>query len=874
MNIPRLRQVALDIRRKLLESGPEGAVNERFIEYCRHCFRDGGGEIGICPGELEALGWLYQFFVAGDKIRMVGKKVAVEDMPAATQLFTPRWIVEYLVENSLGRLWMLNHPDSSLAGSMAYYIDAEPPPGFPRLNSPEEIRVCDPCCGSGNMLLYAYELLERIYRECGYSAEVIPGLIIGRNLCGMDIDPRAVELAAFILEMKAGEGGGPPRITVSDTCCGTGSLMDTGERYEVVVTNPPFMGRRKMDPALKKHILECYPDSHADLFAVFIERCLEMLVPGGIAGMVTMQNWMFLKSFAGLRDKLLGEDTILSMLHLGPRGFDSIIGEVVQTTAFCMTNRPLPQYRGRYFRLTAGADEAAKQQMFSDILRAGDEYRKCAGDFRRIPGHPIAYWADDSVAEGFRRGISLKAFGDTRQGMATSDNERFLRRWYEVPRDEIGFDAASHAAAAASGRTWFPYNKGGDCRKWYGNAEFVVNWKDDGKELKDFAAALYRTPTRTLKSISEYFKPAVSWSKISGTGLNTRYYPPGFIFDVAGCSIFAKNDADLKFLLGLTNSKPARKLLEAISPTLNFEAGHLAVLPVIREHEAEVVALVDTLIGLAREDWDSFETSWNFRAHPLMEWREQGLREGWGNLRHVWQERTDRVQALENELNRIFCFLYHMAYEPVPLHEITLNCNPLHRYRRNTPEAELEKRLRLDTMKAFISYGVGCIFGRYRSGVVKRAVVPITGKEYFANDLAGCFHQFLSETFGGSGGARAAAFLEEVLGKDLRRYFLRDFYRDHVQMYHRRPIYWLFRSPHGRFNALVYLHDYQPDTVSSVLAYLRRMAAVISLPPVVKADLADYEKTLTALAEQKIEINPNDGVPANYRKFGNALKRI
>lgn len=874
MNIPRLRQVALETRRKLLESGPEETVNERFVEYCRRCYRDGGGEIGIRPGELEALGWLYQFFVAGDKVRTVGKKVSAEDMPAATQLFTPRWIVEYLVENSLGRLWMLNRPNSSLAESMAYYIDAEPPLDFPHLESPEQIRICDPCCGSGNMLLYAYELLDRIYRECGYGPETIPGLIIEHNLRGMDIDRRAAELAVFILEMKAGKVAPPPKITVPDACCGVGSLMDTGERFEVVVTNPPFMGRRKMDPTLKKHILECYPDSHADLFAVFIERCLEMLVPGGITGMVTMQNWMFLKSFAGLRDKLLREDTVLSMLHIGPRGFDSIIGEVVQTTAFCMTNRPLPQYRGHYFRLTDGADEAAKQRMFSDMLREGGAYRKCAGEFRRIPGHPIAYWADDSVAEGFRRGVPLKTLGDTRQGMATSDNGRFLRRWYEVPRDEIGFDAVSHAAALASGRTWFPYNKGGDCRKWYGNAEFVVNWKDDGRELKEFAAALYRTPTRTLKSVSEYFKPAVSWSKISGTGLNTRYYPPGFIFDVAGCSIFAKDDAELKFLLGLTNSKPARKLLEAISPTLNFEAGHLAVLPVIREHEAEVVALVDALIGLAREDWDSFETSWNFRVHPLMKWRGQGLPEGWRSLRHVWRERVDNVQSLENELNRIFCGLYGMDCEPVSSHEITLNCNPLHRYRRSTPESELESRLRVDTMKEFISYGVGCIFGRYGQGKQKGMVVPITGGRYFHDDLAGRFREFLSETFGESGGARAEAFLEEVLGKDLRRYFLRDFYRDHVQMYHRRPIYWLFSSPRGRFNALIYMSDYRPDTVASVLERLRRMSAVKNLPSAVKADLADYEKTLAALAEQKIGVEPDDGVPANYSKFGNALKKI
>lgn len=882
MDTARLRQVALAARKKLLETGPAETVRDRFIEYCRACYLAGGGEIGAPPGDLESLGWLYQFFIAGDRKRGAGKKVSAAETPAATQLFTPRWIVAYLVENSLGRLWMLNRPGSPLAGWMDYYIDAEAPPHFPRLESPEQIRVCDPCCGSGNMLLYAYDLLYRMYEECGYPASGIPALILGKNLRGIDIDPRAAGLAAFALSAKGGEGAPPPAVAAPDDPGAHGSLADTGERYEVVITNPPFMGRRKMDPELKNYILRHYPDSGADLFSVFIERCLGMLVPGGIAGMVTMQSWMFLRSFAPLRARLFAEDTILTMLHIGPRGFDSIAGEVVQTAAFTMTNAPFAHYPGCYFRLTGGSNESEKRRMFFEALRERRYYRRRSGDFRVIPGSPAAYWIGEPVLAAYRKGIPLKKSGDTRQGMATSDNSRFLRRWHEVPRGDICFDAASHADAVRSGCTWFPYNKGGDGRKWYGNAEFVVNWKGGGRELRAFAARLYGTPTRTLKSISEYFKPAVGWSKISGSGLTTRYYPAGFIFDVAGCSIFAENDAGLKFLLGLTNSRPARMMLEAISPTLNFEAGHLAALPVIRGHEAEVCSLTGRLIELARADWDSFETSWDFRSHPLMERRRLGLAGSWSGLREAWRERTVEVRALENELNRIFSSLYGMEYEPVPWHEITLTCNPWHRYRKKTLQGEcfpvddaLEKKLLADTVREFISYGVGCIFGRYGPARGKSEVVPVTAREYFRDDIVARFHEFLEQAFGGRESAPAAAFIEKALEKNLRRYFFRDFYRDHLKLYRRRPVYWLFQSPGGAFSALAYLHGYRPALAGEALKYLRgMMTGGNRLPPEKAADLAAYEKLLAPLAGRKIRIDLNDGVSANHRRFGNVLKPI
>ncbi len=831
MDIARLRTIAQAARRKLLAAMPQEAACKQFIRDCRRRHLTGDPDFA----ELESLSWLYQFFIADEKNRAMGKTIGAKDIPAVTQLFTPGWIVRYLVENSLGRLWMLNHPGSALKNRMKYYIDAALPPEFQVIDSPEKLRFCDPCCGSGNMLLCAYDLLFEIYRERGYAESEIPQLIVNKNLYGMDIDPRAAELAIFALNTKA--AGIPPNISVLNDPAGIGSLLKTENelKYHAVVTNPPYMGSRKMNAELKQYVHAHYPAGKADLSGAFIERCLDLLLPGGIAGMITAQSWMFLGSFADLRAKLLEQNTICTMLHLGPKGFDSIIGDVVQTTAFTVSNVPSTEHEGSYFRLVDAIGEAAKETAFLEQLRDNRVYRMPGSGFRNIPGSTVAYWVAPAVLASYRLGQPLKTTGDTRQGMATSDNDRFIRRWFEVRR----------------GAKWFPYNKGGDYRKWYGNAEYVVNWENDGRELKEYAAALYKTPSRTLKSMSEYFKPAISWTKVTTSKLGMRYYPPGFIFDVAGCCIFAPDECELKYLLGLTNSTSAQCLLEAMSPTLNREAGHLAALPVVRCRETEVIELAERLVELARADWDSYETSWDFKQHPLMQWKHLPLVEGYRQLRTSWLERTLETKKLEEQLNRIFIDAYQLGdtLQPdVPWSEITLTCNPRYRYKA-APDDVLEQRLQLDTVKELISYGIGCILGRYAE---PRSDILLLG------DAELLFNDFLRTEFGEDHFKANLEFIENTLERNLRRYFLRHFYKDHVKMYYQRPIYWLFSSPDDGFNALIYMFDYRPEMITRLQAKYTA-----------GGDYAELLRQKTGLT-----IDLDDGIEANYRKFGKLLKKI
>jgi type II restriction/modification system DNA methylase subunit YeeA len=529
----------------------------------------------------------------------------------------------------------------------------------------------------------------------------------------------------------------------------------------------------------------------------------------------------------------------------------------------------------------------------------------------------------------------LKKIGDTRQGMATSDNNRFLRVWAEVSFEKVCLNAKSRDDAAKSAKKWFPYNKGGDFRKWYGNSEFFVNWEDDGKELLDYAASLYGSPTRTIKSISEYFKPCISWSKISSANLAMRFYPEGYLFDVAGCCIFSRSNSDLMFLLGYSNTIMVRRLLASISPTLNFEAGQIASLPILELDRRLLAEKPLKLIEKAKSDWDAYETSWDFTSLSLLhpDYLQPTLKSTYQKLRTHWQEMTLEMQRLEEENNRIFIDAYGLQDElipKVPLNEITLTCNPHYRYGGNKSDEELEVLLLADTIKEFISYSVGCMFGRYsldKPGLILANqgetvqdylsqipkptfepdddnVIPILDGEWFIDDIAGRFRKFLKVTFGENHYEENLRFLEKAIGKDIRKYFLKDFYTNHVKRYKKRPTYWLFSSPKGGFNALIYMHRYCQDTVSIVLNdYLREFRTKLisrrehleaisisasasktektkALKEIEKlkkiiAELDDYERdTLYPLATQKIEIDLDDGVKVNYPKFGKALKKM
>lgn len=975
--------------------------------------------------DVEVIGWLYQYYISEKKDEVFeglkkNKKITPENIPAATQLFTPHWIVRYLVENSLGRLWMLNRPHSPLVERMEYYIKPEVPESdFLPIENPEEIKICDPACGSGHILVYAFELLYAIYEEEGYEPSEIPGKILTHNLYGVEIDERAGELAAFALVMKAREKyrrflrkpfqpnicvlqkvifeknelkrymdfigrdlftykvqstlhefeeadnfGSLIRPTATDVggmvamlkgkdVSGQLFLYQTHQKvlqvlkqadylsskYHVVVANPPYMGGKGMNSRLGAWVKDNYPDSKGDLFAVFIERNLQLARKHGLVAMITMQSWMFLSSFEKLRAGILGQDTLLSMAHLGARGFDSIGGEVVSTTAFVLANSNDSEYKGSYVRLVDGNSEGEKESALREAIKnlnCGWFFRASAADFKKIPGSPVAYWVSEELRESFRNGVPLRDIADPKKGLATTDNNRFLRLWFEVSISNFGFGFKEREQAKISGKKWFPLNKGGEFRKWYGNKEYVINWAADGAELKNAVIQRYGggSYTKEIRSEDKYFKDGVTWSALTSNVTSFRFTDYGALFDSAGSTMVP--NCQIEVILGLLNSKIIRSILTIINPTLNFGAGTVANVPVLLPKDnKETTHNLKKNIFFARSDWDSYETSWDFTKLPLLDpsYRQPTLQTTYQKLRHQWQQTTLEMQRLEEENNRIFILAYGLQDEltpEVPLNEITLTCNPHYRYDHTKPQTELETLLLADTIKEYISYAVGCMFGRYsldQPGLIlanqgetlpdylqqipnptftptKTNVIPILDGQWFTDDMSDRFRQFLRLTFGEEHYEENLKFIEKALGKDIRKYFLKDFYNDHIKRYKKRPIYWLFSSPKSNFNALIYLHRYRPDTVSIVLNdYLREFRAKLEarqnhLKRVeVSADASQSEKTkavkeinklatiieelddyereiLYPLAIEQIHIDLDDGVKANYPKFGLALKKI
>lgn len=978
--------------------------------------------------DVEIIGWLYQFYISEKKDEVFAglkknKKISAESIPAATQLFTPHWIVRYLVENSLGRLWMLNHPSSHIRGVMDFYIAPDDPESdFLRIASPEDIKFCDPACGSGHMLTYAFDLLHAIYEEEGYDAADIPGLILTKNLYGVEIDERAGALAAFALTMKAAARRkrflrrgvqpnvcvlGPVRfetgelneymdaigrdlftaplrntLTQFGEADNFGSLIQPalpdvtcvrkileskdvgnnlflrdvharvlqvirmadflGSKYHVVVANPPYMGAKGMNPRLGDFAKLRYPNSKSDLFAMFMERALTMTLARGMMAMINMQSWMFLSSYEKLRGSILLDGTILNMAHLGERAFDTIGGAVVSTTAFVLANSHHPNQKGDYLRLTAGRSEAEKVGLLGRAAEAGENrYCVSAAQIQSIPGQPIVYWQTDRFYELFRQLSGLADIAKPRQGATTSDNERFLRVWSEVSAKDIGLGFADRTSASSSGGKWFPYNKGGEFRRWYGNQEFIINYADDGREIKEFHEELNKLrPGGRLKNQEFYFRDCISWSKVSTGSFAVRYFPVGFIFDVAGSAIFFSSESENKFYSGLLNSCVVTAILQALSPTLNFEAEHLSKIPVLEGGTqsrifSDVELIVRTILDLSKSDWNSYETSWEFTGVPLLspEHRASTLKGTYARVRAYWRSMRDEMARREEQNNRIFIDAYRLQDElapEVPPEQITLTCNPAYRYGGERSEPELEELLLADTMREFISYAVGCMFGRYsldmpglvlanqgeglddyRAKVPKATfepdadnVIPLLDGDWFADDIAARFRRFLRATFGEDSFQENLGFIEDALGKDIRKYFTRDFYNDHVRRYKKRPIYWMFSSPRGTFNALIYMHRYRPDTVSVVLNdYLREFRSKLDAHRraqealSISGDASPAQKTaalkeieliarqieeidtwerdvLFPLATQKIEIDLDDGVKANYPKFGAALKPI
>ena len=984
--------------------------------------------------DVEVIGWLYQFYVSEKKDDVFeglkqGKKINERDIPAATQLFTPDWIVRFLVDNSLGRLWMLNRPQSQLIERMSYYIRPERNQvKFLRVASAEDLRVGDSAVGAAHMLTYAFDLLYEIYEEEGYNPSDIPRLILEKNLYGIEIDERAGALAAFALTMKAcakdrrflkrgvspnicvlhsvsfseteladaswrqqmarnlidlpvldaltadlhsmGQAGlvgsllrpqltmqqiaeVRARINVADNFFAyglnervldaLGQLEYLARHYHVVVANPPYMGGKGMNEELGDFARNDYPDSKADLFAMFIERNLDLVALGGLVAMITMQSWMFLSSYEKLRGKLLDQQTILAMAHLGARAFDSIGGEVVSTTAFVIERAHHPDHKGSYLRLVDGNSETEKEAALRNAL-ASPLYRASATDFKKIPGAPIAYWVSEQLRNAFSDFPSLEDFAETRIGLITGENDRYIREWHEVSLRRIGFGLTRDEARASKSK-WFPQSKGGNYRKWFGNNETVLDWSADGYELQ---TRMHSSGTRTLAhnfNLDKVFLPAITWTKISSGTFSARYQPKGFLFNDASANAFVSDESLIPSLLGFLASKPPVKMLEAVNPTLNFLPGNISSLPVSSEAIANPAtsSTATSAISVGKADWDAYETSWDFTTLPLLrpEHRQATLAATYAHLRRHWQAMTEEMQRLEEENNRIFIDAYGLQDEltpDVPLQEITLTCNPHYRYsgQWSVVSSQLEQRLLADTMREFISYAVGCMFGRYsldKPGLIlanagetveeyiarvalgggpeaitfmpdRDNVIPLLDGEWFADDIVDRFKRFLRVTFGEAHFTENLAFIEQALDRDLRSYFLREFYDDHVKRYQKRPIYWLFSSPKGSFNALIYMHRYRPDTVSVVLnEYLRnfhskleghkrhleqvsisasatpreRTAALKEIDKLEKsiAELTGYEnEVLYPLATQQVAIDLDDGVKVNYVKFGKALRKI
>lgn len=637
---------------------------------------------------VTVLGWMYQYYNADvkDEFFKSKRKAAAEDIAPATQLFTPEWIVRYMVENSLGRLWMLNNPGSSLREHMKYYIEPDSEhEDFIRISSPEEISLCDPACGSGHILVYAFELLFAMYEERGYREREIPELILTKNLAGMEIDPRAAQIAELALAMCAREhdrrffrrGVRADVIVLTSIPLGEdelpgnkklaeelshlgeiGSLLNPSEdeidelkaaaascsddlfasatktklesvaviceklsrRFTCVVANPPYMGSSSFNPFMSKWIKKNYPDVKSDLCTCFIERGFNLVEDKGYAAMVTMQSWMFLGSFEKMRSSIIEGKTIVSMAHLGPRAFDAIGGEVVNVTADVIYNGRAA-YEGAYVRLVdINGSEAKRLKLLAAIQNpdCGWFYRRGADTFKQIPGIPIAYWASDALLDAFGNAKQLSEYGKPRQGLATGENARFVREWWEVDDCKSVYSCGSIQESIESACKWFPYNKGGDFRKWYGNNSSVVNWENDGQEIRNYKDQNGRLLSRP-QNTNCFFSPSITWSKISSGSIAFRFKPAGHIFDVAGTSVFSDEES-LKYLQGACNSSVIMRVASMLSPTLNFEVGQIATYPIIQNEEQEPLVndMVDSCRELSKTDWDSFETSWDFKRNPLV----------------------------------------------------------------------------------------------------------------------------------------------------------------------------------------------------------------------------------------------------------------
>ena len=966
-------------------------------------------------GNVEIIGWLYQYYISERKDEVMDgfkkhHKAGANEIPAATQLFTPDWIVRYLVQNTVGRLWVQSHPDCQLSKNWEYYIqpsedDSAGTEDILRIQTPEDLTVCDPACGSGHMLTYAFDLLYEIYEDEGYAPSDIPGLILKHNLYGMEIDERAASLAAFALTMKArsrsrrffrkqvepniqriapiaftegevAELNDLYQVNLDSAVWNTyakadvyGSLIQPSQeladlaasmpededsvstlfdpllrgraeevftqtkylacKYAAVVANPPYMGAKNMSGELKQFVQDRYEDGKADLFAAFIMRNRQFLRHSAMLGMITMQSWMFLSSFEDLRRNLLASSSMETMTHLGTGAFDSIGGEVVSTAAFTLRNSPSSE-KGIYIRLVDVSGDSNQADACAEAINSDVDYCFKVGqhEFAQIPGSPIVYWLSKSMLDSFAKNKALKEIAAPRQGLATADNNRFLRDWHEIDYANFCVNAASMQTALSSGCKWFPTQKGGNFRRWYGNHEFVVNWANNGSEIRNFTDSTGKLKSRP-QNLDCFFLSGITWTAITTGDISLRYSPSGFISNAKGPEFFP-DESIRNILLGICNSSSAQALLTMLAPTLDYSQGPVGSLPIPDFSSLNTKKMVSELIHAAQADWNSYETSWGFQRLALLDSNQgaqvgDSLEDAVFRLREYWDCMSEEQRQREIRNNELVADAYGVRDDvscDVPLERVSLKRNVAFAYSKDTPEMR-NKKFAQDVVKELISYAVGCMFGRYsldKLGLILASqgetlddyharipnpsfepdednVIPVTETDCFEDDIVTRFRRFLEVAFGKENLAANIAYIEQVLGKSIRRYFVNDFYNDHVKMYSSRPIYWQYSSQtnnKGAFKALVYLHRYTPKTTSTVLNYLRdyinkiadiadglehsdRAADQKEAIKLRKAILEckDYEdQTLYPLATRNLEMDLDDGVLVNYLRMGKALRAV
>lgn len=949
--------------------------------------------------DVQIIGWLYQFYISEKKDQVIGKVVKSEDIPAATQLFTPNWIVKYLVQNSVGRLWLMAQPDSTLASEWEYYI--QPAEQSNEVNAqlkqlidvrisedgdtlnPESITVLDPACGSGHILVEAYDCLKAIYLERGYRSRDIPRLILEKNLYGIDIDTRAAQLSSFALLMKAREDdrrlfSKPPKLNIIslqdsqperldafsqdlasaniaqadlqelldlfehsstfgslipihqafakklpeletklNTALASGDIFAQqsaqellplvqqakllGKQYDAVIANPPYMGGKGMNTALKEFAKKTFPDSKSDMFAMFIERCQELSKALGETAFVTPYVWMFISSYEQMRSKLVTDATIQSLIQLEYNAFEPAC---VPVCAFIVGKSHIPNFVGSYIKLSefkGHENQAPKTLEAINNHDCGWFFNAKPDDFKKIPGSPVAYWVSPHIVDLFVSCPQLNEVSDSKVGFMTGDNDKLLRLFWEVNYLKIGFKYESFNV-----KRWVPHNKGGGYRKWYGNQEYLVDWTNYANQFNE-------------RYKNYCIQDSVSWSEITSSNLSFRYFPNGFTFNIKGMCVFSKKYTLSQILL-ISNSKVIDFISKAINPTISFGINNFRSMPALKVEANYAEIQASRLILLSKSDWDSSETSWDFTQNPIIRTQQPNLEQAFT----VWQQQNANAVAemkrLEEENNKLFIEAYGLQDEltpDVPDEQITLT------------RANREK----DSQR-LVFYALGCMMGRYsldEPGLIYAhagnqdfdasryqkfpadadGIIPLTEMHWFEDDATHRIREFLTAVWGKDTLDANMLWLAESLDKKasetaedtIRRYLASKFYKDHMQTYKKRPIYWLFSSgKQGAFQALVYLHRYNESTLARmrteyVMPLISKMAAMVnSLQSEIEnsdsaaeikrkekelqnlhkqqAELSTFEEKLRHYADQRISLDLDDGVKVNYGKFGDLLAEV